>query len=98
MTGEKYKIVSIYYSKPRVYSSPTGEPVAGRIGINITVGMACDYDGMAAKQVERIEYDTKLVAFKVYYRNKGMKVIPKLSDTEVVYELETNAKLSDKTK
>ena len=77
-----YKITSIYYTKPFI----DNEGKAARMGVYITVGSLMYPDSIAPRKVERIEYDSKLNAFKVHLSKGALAVIPKLPDTEVYYE------------
>ena len=82
---DQYKITSIYYTKPRISRTATGEVIDYRYGVTVTVDAACDYDGIAPKKVTKIEFDDDLQLFKVYFEKGGLKTIPMLPDTEVCY-------------
>ena len=85
MAETKYKIVSIWYTKPVIRPDANGGIVFGRASATVTVG-ELDNFSIGMKKVEKIEYDKNLNAFKIYYTKGGLKVIPMREDTEVSYE------------
>jgi hypothetical protein len=84
----KYKITGIYYSKPRILRDANGEVLPARVGIWIDVGQLADFNSLGQKKVEEIIFDKELNCFKVFFVKGGMKTVPYLLDTEVVYEID----------
>ena len=83
---EQYKIVGLYYSKPKTVRGADGEALHTRVGVWVTVGSIAEYDFIMGKVVESIVWDENLRQFKVYYKMGGLRIIPYLADTEVTYE------------
>lgn len=92
ITGE-YIIKAIFYSKPRMITSTTGEPVTGRYGVLFTVGQVTEITGIGWRKVSEIVYSKEIDGFEVRFNEikkeypyKGIITIPRLADTEVYYE------------
>ena len=92
MSETKYKIAGLYYSKPALTRNVDGEAFSYRYGVYINVGQACDYDGLAPRRVTNIMFDKDSNSFRVHYDKGGLKIIPFLEDTEVVYQEEKTNK------
>lgn len=88
----KYKIIGIWYSKPVILRDAHGEAHPGRNGVTICVG-SVDMFGVGTKVVTSIEFDKELNAFRVNYKQGGLKIVPYLQDTEVTYNEIVNGKL-----
>lgn len=80
----KYKIVGIYYSKPRLIRGADGEAVATRVGLYINIGKPADFNGMGMKVVENIEFKDDY--FHIYFKKGGLLVVPYGLDTEILYD------------
>jgi hypothetical protein len=93
----KYKIAGIWYTKPRLLRDANGEALPTRVGEFIDIGQLANYNSVGMKRVVDIIYDEDSKYFSVYFDKGGMKVIPLLPDTEILYE-EINAKQQDKVK
>lgn len=84
---DKYKIHSIWYSKPHFTRDGHGEILHYRIGVILTVGSLADFDGLAPKKVIRIEFNDELRHFEIHFEKGGMRTVPMLADTEVTYQV-----------
>ena len=84
---EKYKIIGIYYTKPKITYDSGGEVIMGRIGVWLDVGSFGEFNGIGQKKVLSIDYDATLNSFRITYDKGGLRVIPMLPDTEITYEL-----------
>lgn len=83
----KYKIFSLYYTKPIVHTDSSGSIAFGRTGVSISVG-SVDNFGEYAKVVESITYDNSLNAFRIGFLKGGLKIIPNSPEIEITYQEE----------
>jgi len=93
----EYIIKAIYYSKPRILTNAQGEPVAGRYGVLYTVGLMSEITGLGFRKVSSITYSREIDGFEVRFEDiskafprKGLITVPKLTDTEIYYEIIEN--------
>ena len=86
---KKYKIVGLYYTRPRIMTATDGSPVSARYGVTIEVNRRVAFVGDRQRPVESITYVDNY--FKITLKEEkdvpnGLLVIPMLPDTEVFYE------------
>jgi hypothetical protein len=81
----KYKIIGLYYTKPRLIQGADGEVRPARVGIWIDIGGIADFNSIGQKKVIDIQYHEDERLFYVYFDKGGMRTIPYLADTEVTY-------------
>lgn len=86
MSEPKYKIFSLWYTKPIVRPTSNGEITFGRTGVSITLG-GLDNFGDGLKKVEDITFDDKLNSFMITFPLGGLKIVPMHPDMEITYEL-----------
>lgn len=82
----KYKITSIYYTKPAMTRDANGEAVFFRFGVNLTVGLHADYDKNGAKVIASIDFNEKERQFYIHFVGGGLKTVQWQNDTEVTYK------------
>jgi len=83
---QKYKIIGIYYSKPKLTRDANGEAMSFRYGICANIGQLFDFNGMGLKTVENIVYNKELDLFEITFVKGGVLTVPRQADTEVLYE------------
>lgn len=89
-----YKIIGLFYTKPRIVLDGNLEPVASRLAVSIRVGILFELmAGYGMRKVSRIKFAEEEKQFYVYFDEcnrqfprKALLTIPLLADTEVFYE------------